>query len=193
MADNFYDQSNANDKTLFERCYEFYKPEDFVVVMNVDDRPISYLIQRPENVLINQPSAVTKELYYLKDPETITLQPQQTRLCPAYEANHMIKASIDQIVLRKRGVAIKEAQRKGMDDENVQDLLGAMEAVSDPQTQYKYIRLIFQGKRDFVSAYNDQINSENDQRQQATKDLGLDNDTPNTAEKPAGKAKTSVA
>jgi len=193
MADSFYDPSNDTVKTVYERCREYYSPEDFVVVMNIDTKPLKYMVQRPENVVIDQPSAVTKELYYKADPEIVTLQPGQTRLVPAYEADHMIKALIDKLVLDKRGIAIKEAQRKGTEDEDVQVLLQTMESVNDPATQNRYIKQIFQGKRDFLAAYNDQVNTENKARESVANDLEdleeLDESTGSIV-KPVAKAKS---
>lgn len=139
----YYDNLNTEVKTVHERCREYYLPQDFVVVMNIDTEPFTYTIQRPENVTIHQPSPVEKELYYLHDPDTITLTPGQTRLVPAYEADHVIKQLIDKIVLRNRGRLIAEGQTP-------------KESAMDPPTQHKYIRQIYQGKRDFISAYNDQ-------------------------------------
>lgn len=137
----FYDNLDNNIKTVHERCRDYYSPADFVVIMNIDTLPFTYTIQRPENVTIHQPSAVEKELYYTKDPDTITLQPGQTRMVPAYEADWAIKCLIDRLVLRHRGKDLEEGKTP-------------KESAMDPATQHKYIKQIYQGKKDFMTEYN---------------------------------------
>lgn len=155
---SYYDNLNMDVKTLPERLREYYKPEDFVVIMNIDTKPLGYSIQRPENVRIHQPSPVTKELYYDKDPDQITLEPGDTRLCPAYEADWAIKQIIDVIVIGNRAQVALDGKTP-------------TESAMDPSTQHKYIKKIFQGKRDFMSEYNQQLNKENDNRKQLEHDL----------------------
>jgi hypothetical protein len=143
----FYDNVDMNVKTMYERCREYYNPEDFVIIMNIDTQPFTYQVQRPENVQILNPSAVTKELYYTKDPEIITLEPGQTRLAPAYEADYFIKQLTDKIILRNRGQIIAEGKVP-------------QESAADPVTQHKYIQKIFQGKKDFMADYNRQMTAD---------------------------------
>jgi hypothetical protein len=80
----------------------------------------------------------------VKNPERITMQPGATRLVPAYEADLMIKASIDKMVYANRSKIIADAGTP-------------KESVSDPDTQRKYIESIYQGKRDFMSEYNESL------------------------------------
>lgn len=150
----FYDQVNMEIKTVHERCRDYYQPEDFVIVENIDAEPLTYTIQRPENVSIHQPSPVEKELYYTKDPDTVTLKPGQSRLVPAYEADWMIKCLIDKLVLRRRA----QAQSRGETP---------AESAMDPTTQHRYIRLIFKGKRDFVNEYNGQRETADEKSKEA--------------------------
>lgn len=162
---SYYDNLDMNVKTIVERCREYYNPEDFVVIMNVDSKALTYTIQRPENVLIHQPSQVTKELYYTKDPDTIIVQPGQTRLVPAYEADHFIKQLTDIIVIRNRAKIIETG-------------LNPTESAMDPAVQHKYIKQIFQGKRDFMNEYNQQLQAQESARALANKDLEDDPEPP---------------
>lgn len=175
----FYDDLNMNVKTMAERCREYYKPEDFVVIMNIDTEPFSYIIQRPENVVIHQPSNVTKELYYAKDPDKITLQVGQTRLVPAYEADHFIKQLVDKMVLENRGKIIAEGNTP-------------TESAMDPSVQHKYIKQIYQGKRDFMDEYNKQLKQQDTQRQLVARDLE-DDPVDKTTSSGAKQPKASVA
>jgi hypothetical protein len=173
---NYYDTANNDVKTMVERCRDYYAPEDFVIVMNIDTKPFTYDIQRPENVIINQTSSVTSELYYKANPDHIVLEPGQTRLCPAYEADHIIKQLVDVIVLRNRGKIIADGGTP-------------QESAVDPATQNKYIRMIFQGKKDFMQDYNQQnIEDANNMQQELEKALE-DEPIKDTVKKPVGSAK----
>lgn len=147
MASSVYDSLDMNVKTVAERCREYYKPQDFVMIMNIDTEPFTYTIQRPDNVVINQPSPVTKELYYSKEPDNITLAPGQTRLVPAYEADWFIKSLMDKMIFRNR--------KKIIDEGNTPS-----ESATDPSTQHRYIKQIYQGKKDFMSEYNKQLSQD---------------------------------
>lgn len=190
MSD-FYSSQNSEVKTIQERCREYYALEDFVVIMNVDVKPFQYMVQRPENVIINQPNSVTKELYYKKDPEVITLQPGQTRLVPAYEADIMIKALIDAIVMGKRRIAFNRARSEGMTEDQISALSQTLEHPMDPTTQNKYIREIFQGKQDLLNSYNQQASAP--VQSAAEKDLELDEPTTETIRRSPGRPKKQVA
>ena len=169
---SFYDNQDGSMKTMHERCREYYAPEEFVVVMNIDTEPFTYMQQRPENVQINNPSAMTKELYYLKDPDVITLTPGQTRMVPAYEADNFIKQLTDKMVLRNRQKVIEGGNNPS-------------ESAMDPQTQHKYIQAIFQGKKDFMNEYNQQVSMPVQQANQIEREL-LGGQPSQTAQAPAG-------
>jgi len=158
MASSYYDNLDMNVKTVAERCREYYKPADFVVIMNIDDEDFSYTIQHPENVVINQPSPVTKELYYSKEPDNVTMKPGQTRLVAAYEADWMIKSLMDKMIFRNRAKVIAEGNTPS-------------ESAVDPATQHRYIKQIYQGKKDFMDEYNKQLTRENAQRESIGKEL----------------------
>lgn len=172
---SFYNADNMDQKTMFERCREYYNPEDFVVVMNVDVEPFTYVQQRPENVKIHQPSQVTKEVYYTKDPDVITINPGQTRMVPAYEADNFIKLLTDKMVLRGRAKYIAET------GENPK------ESTSDPATQHKYIKMIYQGKKDFMAEYNQQTQQIESVNSELKSELESELDSePVTSETPRG-------
>jgi hypothetical protein len=174
----YYDNLDNGVKTVHERCREYFSPAEFVVIMNIDTEAFTYTIQRPENVTIHQPSPVEKELYYLKDPDTITLEPGQTRLVPAYEADWMIKCLMDKMVLRNRGKVIAEGGTP-------------RESVMDPATQHKYIRAIFQGKRDFMTEYNSARLA--DEKSKEAIERALDDELEPAAARPAAKPAKQAA
>jgi hypothetical protein len=148
MNDEYYGQATTADevKTVQERCREYYKMGKFVVVMNIDTHPFMYQVQRVENQMVSD-DGVSQTIVNMKNPERITLQPGQTRLVPAYEADLMVKALIDKIVYSNR---------------HIDELKGntPKESVMDPSTQHKYIKQIYQGTRDFLEDYNTSINKQ---------------------------------
>ena len=146
MNEEYYGQTTSSTeiKTVQERCREYYAIGDFVVVMNVDTEPFVYQVQRTENQSFDQPDPVHMNVTNVKNPERITMQPGDTRLVPAYEADLMIKALIDKLVYRNRGKVIAESGTP-------------RESVSDPDTQNKYIAEIYQGKRDFMQEFNESL------------------------------------
>jgi hypothetical protein len=146
MDEDYYGKpaKDNEQKTVQERCREYYAIGDFVVVMNIDTNPFAYQVQRVENQSFDQPDTVHMNITNVKNPERITMQPGETRLVPAYEADLMIKALMDKIVYANRGKIISESGTP-------------KESVSDPDTQRKYISSIYQGKRDFMQEYNDSL------------------------------------
>lgn len=134
------------EMTVQERCREFYKIGAFVVVMNIDTMPFVYQVQRAENQSVND-EGVHQNISNIKPPERITMQPGDTRLVPAYEADLMIKALIDKLVYthREKHIALHK------NDEQPDP---PKESVRDPFTQRKYIELIYQGQRDFMEEFN---------------------------------------
>lgn len=174
----FYDNVDMNVKQMSERCREYYLPEEYVVVMNIDREPFTYTIQRPENVQIHQPSTVEKELYYTKEPETITLQPGQTRLVPAYESDYIIKQLTDKIVLSGRGKIIADGGTP-------------KESTGDPSTQHKYIQAIFQGKKNVISEYNQEVSDNESQAEQVEKELNAELET--ATPRSPGRPKKQIA
>lgn len=149
MNEDYYGQVNSSDeqKTIQERCREFYGINEFVVVMNIDTLPYVYQVQRIENQSFDESDSPHMNITNIKPPERIIMQTGETRLVPAYEADLMIKGLIDKIVYRNREKIIVDS--KGEESPR--------ESVADPSTQRKYIGEIYQGKRDFLSEYNDSL------------------------------------
>ena len=145
MADEYYGQVVASneEKTVQERCREFYPINAFVVVMNIDTTPFMYQVQRVENQSVDD-DGVHQNVTNVKNPERIIMQPGDTRLVPAYEADLMIKALMDKIVYSARSKVIAEEGTP-------------KESVRDPETQRKYIESIYQGQRDFMSEFNESL------------------------------------
>lgn len=164
MAEEYYGQPSADNeiKTVQERCREFYAINDFVVVMNIDRFPFVYQVQRVENQSFDQPDPVHMNITNIKNPERIILQPAESRLVPAYEADLMIKSLMDKIVYRDRAQTIVDSNG----EETPKD------SVMDPATQRKYIKKIYQGKRDFMQEYNDSL-----KKPDVAKDLEDDSQT----------------
>ena len=146
IQDDYYGRpaKDNEQKTVQERCREYYAIGDHVIVMNIDTQPFVYQVQRIENQSFDQPDSVHMNITNIKNPIRITLQAGETHLCPAYEADIMIKALIDKMVYSNRGKIIAESGTP-------------KESVSDPDTQRKYIEAIYQGKRDFINEYNQSL------------------------------------
>lgn len=148
MDEEYYGATTASNEemTVQERCREFYKIGEFVVVMNIDTKPFVYQVQRVENQSVND-EGVHQNIENIKPPERIIMQPGDMRLVPAYEADLMIKALIDRLVYSGRAIHI-EAHKHDDQPEPPK------ESVRDPATQRKYIKAIYQGKRDFLDEFN---------------------------------------
>lgn len=151
--EEYYGQPSSDNeiKTVQERCREFYAVNDFVVVMNIDRFPFVYQVHRVENQSFDQPDTVHMNITNVKPPERIIMQPGDSRLVPAYEADIMIKALIDKIVYRDRERIIL--------DSNGEET--PKESVMDPYTQRKYIKEVYQGKRNFMEEYNQSLKKPN--------------------------------
>lgn|ERR1035437_167843 len=149
MADYYGAPEASDNKTLRDRCRDLYAPEDFVTVINIDTSPITYQFMPPEHQKIFQPAPYAQEIHNVKPPKRVTLQPGETKLCPAYEADLMIEALVKQITS-------KRTQRK-IDAGELEPRL-ATSNWSDPQIQISLIKDIFQGKQDLVSKYNEGLN-----------------------------------
>jgi hypothetical protein len=151
MADDYYGAPSSVDssKTLGQRLREFYDPEDFVTVQNVDTEEITYQFANPTDIETFSDYPGHKDTIQKATPQRITLQPGETKLCPAYEADLMIENLIKQITMRS---AEKEAK-----DENVRYKSSNW---TDPTTQDRFIREIFVGKKDVVGSYNKELKSE---------------------------------
>lgn len=152
---------NDEEKTVQERCREYYPIGSFVVVMNIDTQPHVYQVQRIENQAVNE-EGVHRNIENVKPAERITMQPGDMRLVPAYEADLMIKSLMDRIIYRNRAKHIELHKH----DETPTP---PTESVRDPATQRKYISAIYQGTRNFLDEFNSK------HKEQMTDDIKAEN------------------
>jgi hypothetical protein len=153
--------SQTDNKTLGERLRDYYDPEDFVTVQNVDSKPLSYQFMDPKNEQFFQAAPHLSETVQSKPPIVETLQPGQTKLCPAFEADRMLETLIKQITSSKTSRLIAEGKYQPWQSANW----------SDPRTQKSIIEEAFLGKEDLIGNYN---KSQTDTKRSVTKDLELE-------------------
>lgn len=145
QSNDYYGAPADSDiKTLGERLRDAYEPSDFVTVMNVDTQPVKYQFARPDDIETYSEYAGHKETTQKRVPTVVTLQPGQTKLCPAYEADLMIETLIKQITAKRTQVEIEDGTAVKWQSANW----------SDPKTQKDLIAQIFIGKEDIVKSYN---------------------------------------
>lgn len=130
-----------------ERLRRYYATSDFVTVINVDTKPLKYQFMRPEGQETFQPSPYESETHNLENPRVVTLQPGETKLCPAYEADLMIENLIKQI---------SSSKTQDLVDAGTLRPDRATTNWSDPQLQTDLIEEIFLGKQDLVGQFNAQ-------------------------------------
>lgn len=145
MNDTYYGApSDSDTKTLGERLRDFYDPEDFVTVINVDTEPIKYQFTSPTDIETFSDYPGHKDTIVRRPPQVVTLQPGETKLCPAYEADLMIENLIKQMTFKKT-----------QDDIDAKRVVSSQTANwTDPSVQNKLIKEIFLGKRDVIGSYN---------------------------------------
>lgn len=165
MADEYYGApTDTSIQTLGQRLREYYDPQDFVSVINIDTAPITYQFTTPNDIETFSDYPGHKETIQKAPPQRVTLQPGETKLCPAYEADLMIENLIKQMTNRSVANDIKSGKSAGWQSANW----------TDPVLQEKFIKSIFLGKKDIVGAYNsapEKIEAKVD------KDLDLDEPT----------------
>lgn len=151
MSDeNYYGApTDSSIQTLGQRLREYYAPEDFVTVINVDNTPITYQFTNPTDIETFSDYPGHKDTIQKAAPQRVTLNPGDTKLCPAYEADLMIENLIKQIT--------SKAVRKEIDSGQAVKWQSAN--WSDPNVQEKLIKEIFLGKKDIVGAYNKDIST----------------------------------
>lgn len=148
QQDTYYGApSNTEVKMIRERLRDMYDPEDFVTVINIDTKPVRYQFASPSDFETYSDYPGHKNTIQKRTPQVITLQPGETKLCPAYEADMMIEATVKQIALRKveDKVAAGELDRQR-----------ATADWTDPYLQTSLIKQIFVGKKDILNMYNQQ-------------------------------------
>lgn len=166
MADDYYGApSGVGVKLIRERLRDLYDPEDFVTVINVDTQPVTYQFAAPQDVETYSDYPGHKNTIQKRPPQRITLQPGDTKLVPAYEADQMIEATVKQIAVRR----VQDKVDSGELDKNK-----ATADWTDPYFQTKLIGEIFVGKKDILNAYNTAPAVE------VAKDLDLNDTAPTT-------------
>jgi len=142
-------EPSQNKISLGERLREYYEPHEFVTIQNIDTQPVKYQFAEPESVETFSNYAGHKDTVIKRPPQVVTLQPGETKLCPAYEADLMIENLIKQVAMKRS----EEQRRKN-------NSLFVSGDWTDPELQKKLIEQIFVGKEDVVSKYNSEIKTE---------------------------------
>ena len=137
--------SDSSVKMIRERLRELYDPEDFVTVINIDTQPVTYQFAAPQDTETFSDYPGHKNTIQKRPPQRITLQPGDTKLVPAYEADQMIEATVKQI-------AINRIQAK-IDSGELDKRVGVADW-TDPYFQNETIKNIFLGKKDILNDYN---------------------------------------
>jgi len=137
--------TDSSVKMIRERLRELYDPEDFVTVINVDTNPVTYQFAAPQDSETFSDYPGHKNTIQKRPPQRITLQPGDTKLVPAYEADQMIEATVKQ-------VAMSRIQAK-IDAGEIDKRVGVADW-TDPYFQNTLISQIFIGKKDILSDYN---------------------------------------
>lgn len=160
MQQDYYGApANTEVKMIRERLRELYEPEDFVTVINIDAKPVKYQFMAPQDIETLQSSPTDKNTVMRRPPQVIVMQPGDTKLCPAYEADMMIEATVKQIAMSKLNARVNSGE---ISDQ------AATTDWTDPYFQISMIKQIFVGKKDILNMYNEQ------QSTSVEKDLGLD-------------------
>lgn len=132
-------------KMIRERLRELYDPEDFVTVINADTAPLVYQFAAPQDTETFSDYPGHKNTIQKRPPQRITLQPGDTKLAPAYEADQMIESGIKQVAMR------------GINDKVESGELDRQKATFDwtnPTFQIHWIKQFYVGKKDILGEYN---------------------------------------
>jgi hypothetical protein len=156
MSNDFYGATSPgygaaaemHSLTLGERLRTYYEDTDFVTVQNTDIRPITYQFAAPGDIETYSAYPGDKNTVVKRPPSVITLEPGQTKLCPAYEADLMIENLIKQITSRKVADDVTAGKVKPW----------STAKWLDPNIQKKLIEEIFIGKEDVLATYNEGLN-----------------------------------
>jgi len=174
QSDDYYGApTNTNVKPIRERLRELYEPEDFVTVINGDVKPLKYQYASPADIETYSDYPGHKNTIQKRVPQVVILQPGDTKLCPAYEADLMIEVGVKQL-------AMSRVQSK-IDSGEIDVRVGVADW-TDPYFQVEAIKQFFVGKKDILNAYNNEAKAAD----MATKDLELD------APKPVGRPRKEI-
>lgn len=139
--------TNSQIKMIRERLREKYDPEDFVTVINVDTRPVTYQVASPNDIETYSSGPADKNTVMKRPPQRYTLQPGDTKLVPAYEADMMIETLIKQIAMNRLETRLENGEINRNPSGNTADW-------TDPFFQETLINQIFVGKKDILGDYN---------------------------------------
>lgn len=160
MENDYYGApTNAEVKPIRERLRTMYEPEDFVTVINGDTKPLTYQFAAPQDQETYSDYPGHKNTIMKRPPQRLTLQPGQTKLVPAYEADLMIEAGVKQMAMSKLQERI---------DGGLVEARQASTDWTDPFFQTEAIKRFYVGKKDILAVYNTQPTAE------VAKDLELD-------------------
>ncbi len=148
---------DATVKTIGERLRDLYDPEDFVTVINVDTKPIKYQFTSPSDIETFSNHPGHKNTIQKRPPQVVTLQPGDTKLCPAYEADHMLETLVKQIAMNRLNSKVESGE--------LTDRSASFDW-TDPYFQQNILKEAFVGKKDILNAYNAPVD--------VSKDLELD-------------------
>jgi hypothetical protein len=146
--DDYYGApTDSGIQTLGQRLREYYDPEDFVTVINIDITPITYQFAHPTDTETFSDYPGHKDTVQKRVPQRVTLNPGETKLCPAYEADLMIENLIKQMATKSTAREINDGKAVAWQSTNW----------TDPTLQNKLIKQIFLGKKDVVGQYNSNL------------------------------------
>lgn len=144
---------DSDQKPLRERLRDYYTESEFIEVKNIDKSPLKYQFMSPENQVFISNAAYHGEIHNIKPPQVVILKPNETKLCPAYEADLMIEACIKQVTNSRQAEKIKKGLAR---PDSIADW-------TEPNTQKTLIEQIFLGKQDLIGKFN-QTDSSNERR-----------------------------
>lgn len=149
IQDDYYGKAadTDNSRTLGQRLRDYYDPSDFVTIQNVDTDPIKYQFARPDDTETFSDYPGHKNTVQRRTPTVVILDPGETRLCPAYEADLMIENLIKQLAMKQINKKIKSGEAQPWQSADW----------TDPIAQDHWIKEIFIGKEDVVKQYNEQM------------------------------------
>jgi hypothetical protein len=173
---DYYGMATAADssRSIGDALRALYDPSDFVVVKNIDKKPITYQCIAPEALETFSDYPGHKDTVMHKPPQRFTLQPGETKLCPAYEADMMISNLVKQILINRTQDKINKGE------------LNSGQAVdwSNPAAQDALLDQIYLGKHDILNSYNQAPSvPENSARDDVEEALNIENEPRTTRPK----------
>lgn len=144
VAHYYGEQADEKPKSLFDRLREVYGPNDFVHIVNPDDKFVTYQVMSPMDEITIQSAPHLSETYQSKPPKVYRLEPGQKKLAPAYEADSMVEATIKQMAFKRtaEGVASGKLDKYMSTD------------WTDPVLQAQLIPKIIKGTEDLLARAN---------------------------------------